>query len=233
MQGLLSDLPLLGVLELIHASRQTGVLDVQGEIPYAVAFNHGEVVSGGILDWLGPEAIQSCPLMPHRGRFEFHPKSVTGSPLGPYGHFTTEWARISDEWEEVCAYIGSPSRIFSGDLPLFNELGGRSIRAAARKADRPVIEVAQMVAEAVKNKQVIPLNRYAWFGLLLQPDPRHQSQHPLTALLDGTLNLGEIVSSGHDIDEVRAYLLSALHHGLRFQGSGWVLRDLVWETRYA
>ncbi|PJI52200.1 GTPase-activating protein, partial [Methylobacterium radiotolerans] len=42
MQGLLSDLPLLGVLELIHATRQTGVLDVQARVPFTVAFLDGE-----------------------------------------------------------------------------------------------------------------------------------------------------------------------------------------------
>lgn len=233
MQGLLSDLPLLGVLELIHISRQTGVLEVQSEVPYTIAFNQGEIVSGGILDWLGLEAIQSCPLLPQRGRFEFEPKSVTGASLGPYEHFTTEWARVSDEWEEICAYIGSPSRLFSGDLPLFNELGGRSIRAAARKAELPVLTMAQRVVEAIKQKQVIPLNRYAWFGLLIQPDPRQNAESPLNPLLDGRLNLGEIVAAGQSVDDVREYLLSALHNGLRFQGSGWVLRDLVWETRFA
>lgn len=233
MQGLLSDLPLLGVLELIHTSRQTGVLEVGGEVPFTVAFNHGEIVAGGILDWLGTEALQSCPMSPSRGHFDFGAKPVMGTPLGPYGHFMTEWARVGDEWEELCAYITSPSRLFSGELPLFNELGGRSIRAAARKANRPLLDVAQEVAAAVREKRVQPLDRYAWFGLLIKADPRLGPDHQLNPHLTGDLNLGEVVATGQSIELVREYLLTALHQGLRFQGSGWVLRDLVWEMRYA
>ncbi|WP_291425021.1 DUF4388 domain-containing protein [Deinococcus sp.] len=232
MQGLLSDLPLLGVLELIHTSRQTGVLEVEGEVPYTVAFRQGEIVAGGILDWLGTEALQCCPILSSRGHFEFVPREVAGTPLGPYEHFITEWARVGDEWEEACAYIVSPSRLFTGKVPLFNELGGRSIRAAARMSNRPLLEVAQFVSQVVRSRELQPLNRYAWFSLLLQPDPHLAEQHPVGALIDGQLNLGEIVSAGHDIDEVRDYLLLALGQGLRFQGSGWVLRDLVWEKRF-
>lgn len=233
MQGLLSDLPLLGVLELIHASRQTGVLEVGGEVPFTVAFNHGEIVAGGILDWLGLEALQSCPMSPVRGHFSFEAKPVMGTPLGSYEHLTTEWARVSDEWEALCAVLTSPSRLYSGDLPLFDELGGRSIRAAARKAGRPLLDVAQEVAGALLERRVQPLDRYAWFGLLIKADPRHAADHPLSEHLTGELNLGEVVGTGHSIELVREYLLTALHQGLRFQGSGWVLRDLVWEMRYA
>lgn len=233
MQGLLSDLPLLGVLELIHASRQTGVLDIDGELPFTVAFQQGEIISGGILDWLGTEALYSCSLLPSRGRFYFEAKSVIGQPLGPYDHFTTEWARVSDEWAEVCTYIGSPSRLFSGEVPLFNEHGGRSIRAAARKSNRPLLDVAQQVAEHVREQRLKPLNRFAWFGLLINPDAQYATDHPVTLLLDGERNLGEIVELAQDVNIVREYLLQAIQGGLRFQGSGWVLRDLIWENQYA
>ncbi len=233
MQGLLSDLPLIGLLELIHTSRQTGVLEVGGEVPFTVAFNHGEIVEGGILDWMGSEALQSCPMSPMRGQFEFGIKPVMGTPMGPYDHFTTEWARVSDEWEAVCAQVTSPSRLIMGDLPLFGELGGRSIRAAARKSGRPLLDVAQEVASAVREGRAELLDRYAWFGLLVKSDPRLVVDHPLNEHLNGQLNLGEVVSTGQSIELVREYLLTALHQGLRFQGSGWVLRDLVWEMRYA
>ncbi|CAM3369646.1 hypothetical protein DESA109040_09885 [Deinococcus saxicola] len=32
---------------------------------------------------------------------------------------------------------------------------------------------------------------------------------------------------------MRDYLLGELRLGLRFPGSGWVLRDLVWEQKYS
>lgn len=233
MQGLLSDLPLLGLLELIHASRQTGVLEVESDVPFTVAFQKGEIVSGGILDWLGTEALYSCSLLPSRGRFHFEPRGVTGQPLAPYDLFTTEWARVSDEWAEVCTYIGSPSRLFSGDVPLFNEHGGRSIRAAARKGNKPLLELSQQVAEDIRERRLKPINRFAWFGLLINPDSQYATDHPVTLLLDGERNLGEIVDLAQDVNIVREYLLQAIQDGLRFQGSGWVLRDLIWENQYA
>lgn len=233
MQGLLSDLPFIGVLELIHASRQTGILDIAGEVPFTVAFSQGEIVSGGILDWLGTEALQTCPMSPLRGQFEFKIRAVQGAPLGSYEHFTTEWARVSDEWEELCAYISSPSRLFQGSLPLFDQPGGRSIRAAARKANRPLLDVAQEVAQAVRDRRLQPMDRYAWFGLLVKGDARLVGEHPLNAHLSGDINLGQVIATGQRVDTVREYLHHALRRGLRFQGSGWVMRDLVWELRYA
>lgn len=233
MQGQLTDLPLLSLLDLIHASSQTGVLEVENEVPFTVAFMHGEVVAGGILDWLGPEALQSAPLLAQEGKFNFEAKAVTGTPLGPYQHFMAEWARIGDEWEEVCQVIGSPSNVFMGDLPLFDELGGRSIRAAARKTGKPIFEVAQAVAEALQHNRLSAMNRYAWFGLLLRPQGSHDPKHPITHLLDGNRNLGEVVANGQTVEAVRQYLLKAIQRGLRFPGSGWVLRDLIWETQYA
>lgn len=233
MQGLLSDLSLVNVLELIHTSRQTGVLNVESDVPFTVAFQHGEIVSGGVLDWLGSDALHSCSILSHRGRFHFDQKPVTGQPLAPYGPFTTEWARVSDEWAEVCTYIGSPSRLFTGEVPLFNEHGGRSIRAAARKGNRPLLDLAQQVAEDVRERRLHPLDRFAWFGLLINPDSQYATDHPVTLLLDGERNLGEIVDLAKDVNIVREYLLQAIRDGLRFQGSGWVLRDLIWEDQYA
>jgi hypothetical protein len=83
MQGLLSDLPLIGVMELINGTRQTGVLEVQSEVPYTVAYVKGEVVAGGILDWMGVDAIHASPMLPDSGTFAFELKPVTGAALGP------------------------------------------------------------------------------------------------------------------------------------------------------
>ena len=96
MQGLLTDLPLLGVLELVHATRQTGVLDVQTNVPFTVAFQQGEIVAGGIIDWMGREALQAAPLLPESGSFQFVQREVTATPLGPSEHVTTDWARASE-----------------------------------------------------------------------------------------------------------------------------------------
>lgn len=232
MQGLLSDLPLMGILELVNATRQTGVLDVKAEVPYTVAFLGGEIVGGGILDWLGVDAIQASPMLPNEGSFEFKPSAVTGSPLAPYGHFTTDWARASDEWEQVCALIGSPSRVFRGELPLFDLPEGRSARAAARQTERPLFEIAQGLAEAVRQGRAEPTGRSAWHSLRLRSGTTRATPSPVAAALDGERNLGEVITEGLDEWDVRGHLLAEIRAGLRFPGSGWVLRDLIWEQKH-
>jgi hypothetical protein len=232
MQGLLSDLPLLGVLELVNATRQTGVLDVKAEVPFTVAFAGGEVVGGGILDWLDVDAIQAAPLLPTDGSFEFAPRGVTGTPLAPYDHFMTDWARASDEWGQVCAVLGSPSRVFQGGLPHFDGAGGSSVRAVARQEGRPLFEVAAQVADAVRRGAASPTGRYAWHSLRLRSGTTRTAPSPVAAALDGTRNLGEVIAEGLDEGAVRTHLLTEIRAGLRFPGSGWVLRDLLWEQAH-
>ncbi len=230
MQGLLEDLPLLGILELIHTTRQTGVLDVQADVPYTVTFVAGEIISGGILDWMGLDALYSSPLLPDSGTFDFSHRPVAGPPLGPYGHLTTDWARVSDEWEKVCEAIGSPSRCFQGDLFPFE--GGCSVRGAARELDVPVFQAAQLVVGALKQDRLQPLDRYEWYRLRLQPAGPRARTHPVARHLNGKRTLGEATVAGLPQHAVRDYLLNELRLGLRFPGSGWVLRDLVWEQKY-
>ncbi len=233
MQGLLSNLPLLGILELIHTTRQTGVLDVQAEVPYTVTFVGGEIISGGILDWMGLDALYASPLLPESGTFDFTQRPVTGQPLGPYEHLSTDWARVSDEWEKVCEIIGSPSHCFHGDLFPFGTQGGFSVRGAARELDLPVFQTAQLVVGALKQGRVLPVDRYEWYRLRLQPAGQRARVHPVARHLNGKRTLGEAVHAGLPQCDVRDYLLGELRLGLRFPGSGWVLRDLVWEQRYS
>lgn len=230
MQGLLSDLPLLGMLELISGTRQTGVLEVQAEVPYAVVFVAGQVVNGGILDWLGLEALQACPLVPETGAFTFAQRQVMGQPLAPFNHVMSEWARVSDEWATVCAVIGSPSRLLRGPVPLFERGGGRSVRAAAREAELPVFEVAQFAAQAVREGRLELQDRYEWMRLRLAPT-RRATAAPARQPQEGR-SLGELVAAGMTVPDARARLLNELRMGLRFPGSGWVLRDLVWEVQH-
>lgn len=230
MQGLLSDLPLLGVLELIHTTRQTGVLEVEAQVPYTVAFLGGEIVSGGILDWLGTDALYACPLLADSGSFSFARRPVTGQPLGTYDHLITDWARVGDEWEQLCEVIGSPSRAFQGATPPFE--AGRTVRSVARELDRPVFEVAQRVAEATRRGELAPQQRHEWFRLRLRPAGRRADLHPVARRLDGQRTLGEVIEQGVTVQQARTYLLGELRLGLRFPGSGWVLRDLIWEQRH-
>lgn len=232
MQGLLSDVPLMGVLELVHTTRQTGVLEVQSDVPFTVAFMNGEIISGGILDWVGSEAIHASPILAESGTFRFEQRGVTGAPLAPYGHFSTDWARISDEWDLVCAAIGSPSQVFQGRVPMFDGEQGRSVRAVAREVELPLFEVAQTAAQAVRDGRLAPTGRFEWSRLKLQPAGQRAALHPVARLLDGQRTLGDAVEAGTSVRDVREYLLGELRLGLRFPGSGWVLRDLVWEHRH-
>ncbi|THF88790.1 DUF4388 domain-containing protein [Deinococcus sp. KSM4-11] len=226
MQGLLSDIPLLGALELIHTTRQTGVLEVQTDVPYTVAFVGGEIVSGGIVDWIGLEALYASPLLAETGSFAFQQKPVTGRPLGAFNHVVSDWARTTDEWQEVCAVISSPSRYYRGAEPLFDLEGGRSVRAVAREAEVPVFQVAQFVVRALREGRLEARERFEWFRLKLQAAPRRTGAQP-----EPLQPLGQLIAEGMPLREARARLLNELRMGLRFPGSGWVWRDLVWEVQ--
>ncbi|WP_420596594.1 DUF4388 domain-containing protein [Deinococcus sp.] len=229
MQGLFSDVPLIGVLSIMHETGQTGVLEVDADVPFSVAFAKGEIVEGGILDWTGLDALHASPMLPGSGSFSYSRRNVTGAVISPFEQFTTDWARITDEWEQIGTVISSPSVVLSGAMPLFDQEKGRSVRAAARDAGLPLFEVAARAADAVNAGKLKATGRYAWYGLKIAH--RGQRTSDLTRALDGGLSLGEVIDQGFSPAMVRAYLLSELHLGLRFAGSGWVLRDLVWETR--
>jgi hypothetical protein len=78
MEGDLKVFPLTEVLELIHAHRRSGVLEVrEGVLPLTLRFAAGEVVEASILDWEGLEALFTFPLHPKEGAFRFQP----GPPL--------------------------------------------------------------------------------------------------------------------------------------------------------
>lgn len=231
MQGLFSDVPLIGVLAIIHDLKHSGLLEVEADIPFNLSFSQGEVVSGGILDWQGLDAIRSCPLIPSSGSFSFQTLEVSGTPLLPYDPFSTEWAKTSDEWQRVLKVIGSPSAVFQGQLlPIFTLPGGASIRAAA--ALNPSISLAEMsdrVSTGVREGRLKHTGRYAWFDFILPPTS--QPNTGLAEHFNGKASLGDLIAGGMSLAEVRADLIYEMRLGLRFEGCGWALRDLVWESQ--
>lgn len=240
MQGLFSDVPLIGVLSLLHDLAHTGRLEVEADLPFFLNFEHGEVVDGGILDWHGLDAIQSCPLVPGSGSFSFQrtppppvpPPPVAGKALMPYDPFSTEWARVSDEWQQILRVIGSPSAIFQGQmLPIFNQPAGCSVRAAAAFAGIGLAEMAGKVAAGVREGSLRPTGRYAWFDVVLPPSAEAFTQ--LSQRFDGHTTLGQMIAGGLTHAEVRTDLIYEIRLGLRFEGCGWVLRDLLWESQNA
>lgn len=233
MQGLFSDVALIGVLELLHISRKTGVLTTDSALPLTLAFQQGEIVEGGILDWLGLDAVLASPLIIEEGSFSFSGRNVTGSPLKPMAHLSADWARASDEWGQICAVIGSPSVVMRGELPGYDSPEGRSVRSLARHLSRPLFEMCAEAAEAVTRGTLQPTGKYAWYGLKLREGSQPGQNARIASVLDGERNMGELVASGYGAGELRRYLVAAIRGGLRFSGSGWVLRDLIWEQERA
>ncbi len=232
MQGLFFDAPLIGVLELLHVSRKTGVLTADAGLPFSLSFLEGEVVTGGIIDWQGLDAIYACPLLPDQGSFSFAAQSVTGEGLASYGKVTADWARYSDDWSQICAVVGSPSAMFRGDLPLFDGAEGRSIRAASRSSQLPLFDVAERVLAGVKARRLEPVNRFSWYSLKHKHQLGSGRGGRVAAALDGERNMGELVEAGFPVSELRDYLIAEIRAGLRFTGCGWVLRDLLWEREF-
>ena len=232
MQGLFFDAPLIGVLELLHVSRKTGVLNADAGLPFSLSFRDGEVTGGGILDWQGLDAIYTCPLLPGEGSFSFSVQAVEGATLAPYGKITADWARYSDDWQQICAVVGSPSALFRGALPLFDSDEGRSIRAAARSAQLPLFEVAERVLAGVRSGRLTAVGRFSWYSLRLRHQPGSGRGGRVAGVLDGERNMGELAQAGFPTSELRDYLIVEIRAGLRFPGCGWVLRDLLWEREF-
>ena len=232
MQGLFYDAPLIGVLELLHVSRKTGVLTADADLPFSLSFVDGEMTTGGILDWQGLDAIYACPLLPEQGSFSFAVQPGAGEMLAPYGKITADWARYSDDWSQICSFVGSPSALFRGTLPLFDTPEGRSIRAAARTAQLPLFEVAEKVVAALRAEKVVKVDRFSWYSLRLKHQLGSGRGGRVAAALDGERNMGELVEAGYSPSELRDYLIDEVRAGLRFQGCGWVLRDLLWEREF-
>lgn len=235
LRGDLHDLSLPGLLDLLHATRQTGVLRVEAAVtghhplPFQVSLVRGEVAGGAVLDWTGAEALMSCPPDPQAGSFEFVVRPQGGAPPLPYAQFVAEWARISDEWGRICAVIGSPSRRWQAPLPGFQDPQGRSVRAALPQSGQTLVGLSGALAQAVLTGQARPSGHFAWFGLRLDVAAAHLAGHPLARWVDGQRDLGELAALT-STGEARAYLLAELEAGLRFPGCGWVWRDLLWET---
>lgn len=232
MQGLFYDAPLIGVLELLHVSRKTGVLTAEAELPFNLSFLDGQIVSGGILDWQGLDAIYACPLLPDQGSFSFRVQPEAGEMLAPYGKITADWARYSDDWSQICAAVGSPSALFRGGLPLFDTPEGRSIRAVSRSSQLPLFEVAERVLAGVRAGRLEPVDRFSWYSLRIKHQLGSGRGGRVAAALDGEHNMGDLVEAGFPVSELRDYLISEIKAGLRFQGCGWVLRDLLWERQF-
>jgi hypothetical protein len=241
VEGSLSTIPLTDVLEMVHSTRGTGTLRLESEkLPLEIQLSGGDVIGGSILDWEGLEAIVTFPLHTSTGRFQFATNGrLSGSPLMSFKSFVGEWARMNDQWARFREIIDSPSRVLETPRPtepyaVF--FGGRSIRSAAKAWNVPLIIAAERAWRGVREGDLIALHKYAWYPLRIRhPLARRtqmgiQNPDDLMMSMDGSRNLGELIQGGISIASVRKYLIDRIGMGdLSVPGSGWILRDLLWE----
>jgi len=236
VEGNLSTMPLVDLLELIHSGRKSGVLQISGRPPLELRFHEGEVVGGGILDWKGLEAIASFDLHTPEGEFRFETSPQSGRVLRPMASLLGEWARINDECRRFLKVIDSPSRAYEslGAGPPYDVfVGGKSVRGAAKVWGVPLVAAMERVWTGLRSGDLSPLGRYAWYGLRIRhPHARRKrsEKNDLSKKMDGSVNLGDLVAAGVDPTELRRYLVEGILAGdLLFPGRGWLLRDLTWE----
>ena len=244
MEGSLSTIALTDILEVIHSNQGTGLLSVtvtqgMGRLPLELRFVDGQVVGGGIFDWEGLEAVSTFPLGNRKGQFNFGTQPMVGIPLLPFKNFMSEWARLGEQWNRFRTKIDSPSRVL--DTPKAHEpygvfMGGKSIRGAAKAWGVPLIIAMDRTIRGLEDEAITKLRKYAWYGLKVRHPAARRTQsdisdpHHLTAVLDGSRNLGELIQSGISLRVMREYLVQELSTGeLEVPGKGWLLRDLLWE----
>ncbi len=240
MEGSFATISLSDVLEMIHANRGTGILQLLSDrLPLELRFSAGDVVGGAIHDWEGPEAITTFPLHPETGRFKFSSKALEGTPLMPFKNFMGEWARLNDQWARFRGLMDSPSRVLETPRPVEPYavfMGGKSVRAAARAWNVPLIIAAERSWRGLREGDLSTIRKYAWYGLRIRHPSARRTQaniadpKNLTSIFDGSRNLGEIIHMGIPVAQIRAYLIEQISSGeLELPGKGWILRDLLWE----
>ena len=231
LEGNCADVSLIDVVSLLHDTSATGTLNVEVEVPYTLKFRRGNVTEGSIIDWIGLEAAYTAPILSDQGWFGYRKGDVpvTATPIIPFLQFVADWARMYDEWERVMAIIVSPSIAFFGELEHFTEEYGRTPRMVSRLTNRPLFDVCSELAEAVTAGQVLSLDTSAWYDLKFQHSGEVRSA--LDSVLDGQVTYTSLIAQGWSVDTLRGDLISRLRAGLRFPGSGWVMRDTVWEER--
>jgi len=239
MEGNLKTMPLVGLLEMLHSERKSGVLQLKTVPPLTLHLQVGEVVDGGILDWKGLEAIASYDIHTPEGAFVFKPGLQSGKVIMPMANLLGEWARINDECRRFFSLIDSPSRVFEslgGGSDYETFVGGRSVRTAAREWGVPLVVAMERVWSGLQSGELVPLNRYVWYKLRIRhPRARRKSEgdEELLKMMDGEQNLGQLVKAGIDPDRLRRYLIKGIiNDELVFSGRGWLLRDLLWELEH-
>jgi len=241
VEGNFDTIGLSDVLEMIFSQRLSGGLQFEtARLPLELRLREGEITSGRILDWEGLEAISAFPLHPPKGRFAFTQSVEPGIPLMPFKALVGEWARMNDQWGRFRTLLDSPSRVLETPRaiePYAVFFGGKSIRAAAKAWNVPLIIAVERAWRGLREGDLSKMRKYAWYALRIRHPSARRTQagianpSDLTVLLDGSRNLGELIHGGIPIEHIRSYLIEQISTGrLDVPGKGWILRDLLWEV---
>ena len=250
MEGSFDTIGLSDVLEMIGSQRLSGRLRLEADIPYRkgrsgklpleLRLREGEITGGHILDWEGMEAISTFPLHTERGHFAFKQGVANGQPLMPLKALLGEWARMNDQWTRFRGLLDSPSRVLETPRaaePYALFVGGKSVRAAARAWNVPLIIAVERAWRGVREGDLSKMRKYAWYALRIRHPSARRTQvglvnpSDLTVLLNGSRNLGELIQGGIPIEHIRSYLIGEISGGgIDVPGKGWILRDLLWEV---
>jgi len=243
VEGDLEGIPLSDALELLHGSKKNGRLKVDADVPLVLRFHEGEIVSGGILDWTGFDAISAFDLQNRSGSFRFREEAAIGEPepLMPFHALITEWARLTDEWHRFLPEVGSPSRVYEaprarGIFEVFSK--PLSVRGAARRWGVPLIIAVERVWQGLREGELVRLSQYRWYPMRISHPLATNpfGQHPYSDVvryLSGERTLGEIIQAGVPEERVRDFLIDELKsRRMQPKGRGALLRDLTWEKQY-
>lgn len=182
LEGLLKEVDLVDVIQLIEMSRKTGMLLVESpDGPGRIYFEQGAPIFARMNDWLGPEAFY-CLLTLREGRFRLDQRHVTieaNIREGGGQELLMEGVRLSDEMKEAKRKIPASNTVLipgekaaqtDKETALLVEAfkGGTAISKAVLSAKLPVYRFYPLLDEALQKGILSPQTSSAAKGDLLR-----------------------------------------------------------------
>lgn len=121
-QGSLKELPLPDIIQLVAASRKSGVFSIEDKGHRGkIVLRNGQIVHAEVGDLRGEEAVYELSIWPE-GHFQFDADDATGPDISTIdksnANLLMEAARRMDEWQILCKKIPSTRMV-----PVFTEAG--------------------------------------------------------------------------------------------------------------
>lgn len=168
LEGLLKEVDLVDVIQLIEMGRKTGMLMLEsGKGPGRIYFVHGDPTYAVVGNWKGMDAF-FIMLSWKEGRFKLDQKAVSMEPNMVHGggqELLMEGVRLTDEMEESLRSLPPGDTILqlaegaadaAGDLKKVVQAfaGGASIQAALERSETPPFRFFPLTREAL-NKNLL------------------------------------------------------------------------------